>query len=273
MTRVLLVLIIAFDLHAAPRVSAWAVDGETLSHASGTRLMVHRGERGALLLEVTLDGSSKEVAIPTPSHEGFAQVISFGRVRAIHFFDATRIWVVTHLSPQMDCSFLFDLQSEQFLAELPGVDFLPSPDGQHMAYCFPLQREPVHLGLYVDGIQVFPPAGTTSLESTGLRLWGGPVWTEDGTVEFVVASLGADASAEQRAAVAPAAGVLMRVRPSEVDSRRLLAGTFALSEEHLHSARARAHLLTESVPLDGAQSVDREVDRLTAARRAAGALF
>lgn len=216
----------------APLAAAWIEDGDRVTSDADTYLVVSQGTEGKIVFEFHDAGAMREVSLPRETDSTEAHLLSFGRVREVRYFDERHIWIVARLGRWASGAFLFDTQTLEFVAQVPGVWIEISPDGKHVAYTTPFEISPEVRRVYVDGRQIFPDESLPA-ESVERLTVSRPRWIDSETVEFSATVRGHSRQppAEQQGEGSGAQErIVVRARLESPGSQPLLTGGVASAE-------------------------------------------
>lgn len=147
-------LAVLWFLHI-PCVLAGALsDPQVITYEDTAVLRVSEVPGGGIELLYCLADRSKTMTIPRDTDSFDARALSYDRLIEVQFYDVSHVWLIARLSRNVGGAFLFDLESERFVAEISGAQFRISPSGRHILYRTPYTEGGGIRNFRIDGLPI-----------------------------------------------------------------------------------------------------------------------
>ncbi len=135
-------------------------EGEIIAYDDQNRFSFHHVGSGKTRLDIVRGGRSEPVILDHRA-EPYRGIIPEKSIRRVLFKGRDQVWMTFRCGHRLDSAIVFDLQRKEIVDSYMGKLFAFSPDGAHVAYCYPSEHSFNHniLGrmvVIVDHSAVYP---------------------------------------------------------------------------------------------------------------------
>lgn len=196
--------------------------GEVVRFDEALHLQIDE-EENFICLTVHREEAETRILLPSGEDHSTLGRMRFGNLDEVVFFDRSRVWLIFHINPRMDCAFLFNFMEQRVEAKLLGLRFRVSPSGAHIAYYAPHAPIQRLASLCTDGFHLFEES---ELLQGGYEMSGGFEWVSDDEIGFLGRSV--EDSGLSASGTSSPSEVLVRIHVSDAGRAALLSGQFPL---------------------------------------------